>query len=114
MNEDRSAEILRYLTAISTDVGDIRTRLAALETRVAGLDEHVIALDGRVAALDKRVAALDARVAALETKVDEGFTYMRAEFKKLYGVIDVLSQDTLYMRVTSREHEARLTALENR
>ncbi len=100
MNEDRSAEILRYLTAIATDVGDIRARLTKLE--------------GVVAKLAEQVTALDERVAALETKVDEGFAYMRAEMKKLTGAVEVLAEDTLHVRATSRDHERRLTALENR
>jgi chromosome segregation ATPase len=98
MSEDRfKEEVMRYLSAIAVDVGDIRQRVTRLEERA-----------------DNMEAKFDEKLAALEKKVDEGFEAMRSDIRRLRFSISEMAGGLMEIRADIHDHEKRITALEDK
>lgn len=94
MSEDRfREEVMRYLSAIAVDVGDIRQRVTNLEARIDILEK---------------------KVDALEKKVDEGFEAVRRDIRILDSKVNVMNQDLVSARADIYDHERRIKTLEDK
>ena len=95
MSKDRFAEIVNYLSAMSSDIGQFRSetnaRLDALETRMGGLET---------------------RVSSLESEMRTGFKQVREDIRLLGRQVEVMTKDLMQVRGRQLDHEIRLDALE--
>ena len=66
MSTDRTTEILNYLSAISRDVGELRTGLNSLRTEVSELRTEVKSLRTE---MDTRFSEVNTRLDRIETEV---------------------------------------------
>lgn len=83
---ERDAEILRYLSAIAGEVGEIKAKQDAVERKLE----------------------------SLEQKMDEGFAAIRHDVRHLSRKLEIMTQDLMNMRTDLRDMEARVEALEVR
>jgi chromosome segregation ATPase len=68
MSTDRTTEILNYLSAISRDVGELRTGLNSLRTEVSELRTE---MNTRFAEVNTRFAEVNTRFAEVNTHLSE-------------------------------------------
>lgn len=114
MNEDRSKEILNYLTAIAREVGELRqetkTRLDTLELSVKVLVSDVGELRRRSDVLDARVERFDARMERFEGALDD----MRRSVRLLGHKFGAVSEEIAELRADDRDLRKRVEAVEKK
>jgi chromosome segregation ATPase len=87
MTEDRfKEEVIRYLSAIAVDVGDIRQRVTRLEERAD----------------------------VIEQEMKEGFDAVRKDIRILDKKLEIMTQDLMNARAEVRDHETRIQTLESK
>jgi hypothetical protein len=114
MNEDRSKEILNYVTAIVREVGDLRqetkTRLDTLELSVKVLLSDVGDLRRHSEVLDARVERFDARMERFEGALDD----MRRSVRLLNHKFEFVSEEIGELRADDRDQIQRVGAVEKK
>ncbi|HEV3467957.1 MAG TPA: hypothetical protein VG148_01440 [Pyrinomonadaceae bacterium] len=114
MTEDRSKEILNYLSAIVREVGDLRqetkTRLDTLELSVKVLVSDVGDLRRHSEVLDARVERFDARMERFEGALDD----MRRSVRLLNHKFGFVSEEIAELRADDRDLRKRIEAVEKK
>jgi chromosome segregation ATPase len=128
MHEDRSKEILNYVTALVREFGDFRkevgdfrqetnSRLDLLETRVTVLQadvgelrRHSEVLDARVERLDARMERFDARMERFEGTLDD----TRRSMRLLNHKFGAVSEEMAEMRADDRTLSKRIAGVEKK
>ncbi len=104
MSTDRTTEILNYLSAISREVGALRTEMKNRFDEVNGRFEEV----------ESRLDKAESRFDRLEAEMRAGFAAVRADVRHLADKVDVMNQDLLDLRANQRGLEKRMDALERK
>jgi predicted nuclease with TOPRIM domain len=116
MSTDRTTEILNYLSAISREVGALRTEMQNRFEEVNGRFDEVNGrfeeVNGRFEKVDSRFGEVNSRFDRLEAEMREGFKAVRTDIRLLQRQFDVMAQDLIILRRDHRDHEVRLVALE--
>ncbi len=86
MSTDRFTEILNYLSAMSRDIGELRSEMRG------------------------RFDETDAKL----TKLEDQLTEVRSDIRHLARKVELLNQDSLDLRADAREMEVRVGALERK
>ena len=107
MHEDRSKEILNYLTAIAREVGDLRQET---KTRLDTLDLSVKVLVSDVGELRRCSEVLDARVERFEGALDD----MRRGVRLLSHKFAFVSEEMTELRADDRDLRKRVEAVEKK
>ena len=97
MSSDRTTEILNYLSAISREVGLLRTEMNA-----------------RFERLEARVGGLEGKVGGLEAEMRAGFEKLEDQMRRFEYKMDIMSEQWLEMRADLRAVERRTDALERK
>jgi predicted nuclease with TOPRIM domain len=97
MNEDRSKEILNYVTAMAREVGEFRAETKA-----------------RFEQLGTRMDGLEARMDGLETQTRAGFEDVRKDLRRLRHSFEVVAEDSTELKIESRDLRKRVEFLEKK
>ncbi len=90
MSTDRLTEILNYVSAISREIGALRTETKA------------------------RFDQLDARIDHLDAEMRANFETVRGDIRHLSRKVELMNQDLLDLRADQRDLEVRMDALESK
>ena len=90
MSTDRLTEILNCLSAISREMGGLRTEL------------------------NTRFAQVETRLERFEAETRAGFETVRTDIRRMDRKFDVVTQDLMELRTDQRDLEVRIAALESK
>lgn len=78
MSQDRTTEILNYLTAISRDVGELRAEVKQLDKRLEQIEARVAQIETRVEMMDGRLERIEREQKRQGRRLEriEGWTQM--------------------------------------
>ncbi len=105
MSADRDAEILRYLSAISREVGDIKNELKNFRAEFTEFRQET---NERLDRLEKRADETNERLDKLEKRAGETEKWA----KEVAYQLKIIARDILSMRSELDEHDDRLRKLE--
>ena len=115
MSTDRTTEILNYVSAISREVGLLRTEM---KTRFELLEAEML---GVKTEMRTGFEQLETRMSGLETETRTGFekieTEMSTGFETVRPVrrkVEIMNQELLDVRAAQRDLEARVDVLERK
>ncbi|HEY0077152.1 MAG TPA: hypothetical protein VGB73_00790 [Pyrinomonadaceae bacterium] len=97
MSADRLTEVLNYLSAISRDVGELRTEVRANATK-----------------LEELRADVDAKFEELRAEMNAGFEQVRTDIRHLKHKMEIVTQDLMDLRTDGRELRKRMDVLESK
>jgi archaellum component FlaC len=83
-----SAQALRIMNAVDSEVREIADNMLVVGGRVAGLDDRVGGVDDHVAGVGELVAGVDDRVASVDNHVKDVDDKVKVVDDKILAVID--------------------------
>ncbi|MFL6211868.1 MAG: hypothetical protein ACJ74W_23685 [Pyrinomonadaceae bacterium] len=108
MSTDRTTEILNYLTAISRDVGELRTEVKQLGTQLAQINERLTQVEARLDQVETRLEQLETRFEQMDARLGRMERAQRQHgqrFDRMVGTV-------LTMRADVEELQDRVAELE--
>lgn len=90
MSSDRLTEVLNYLSAISREIGALRTEMQT------------------------RFDQVETRIDQLEAEMRANFETVRADVRHLARKVELMNQDLLDLRADQRDLEVRMDTLESK
>jgi uncharacterized coiled-coil DUF342 family protein len=104
MSTDRTTEILNYVSAISREVGALRTEM---KTRFEQLETEMLGVKTDMRTGFER---LEAEMLEVKTEMRTGFEAVRPLRRK----VEIMNQELLDVRAAQRDLEARVDVLERK
>ena len=97
MSTDRLTKSLNYLSAISREIGGLRTEMNTRFTQV-----------------ETRLDKFETRLGQFEAETRAGFETVRTDIRRMDRKFDIVTQDLMELRTDQRDLEVRMSALESK
>ena len=121
MSTDRLTEVLNYLSAMSRDIGALRTEVRATTSAIEVLRTEVSANAAAIEVLRTEVRANAAAIEGLRTEMQTKFDEVNAKLDGVRGdvrhlsrKVEVMNQDLLDLRANQSDLEHRMGELERK
>jgi predicted RNase H-like nuclease (RuvC/YqgF family) len=114
MSTDRTTEILNYLSAMSRDVGDLRTQVGEVRVEIGDLRGEIGNLRGEIGNLRGEIGEVRTEMRTGMDKLSGEVVEVRKEVRALTNRFDRLEARVLNTHADVDDLEGRVAALEGK